>query len=435
MVDEGVVFVTPNHLQEQLYSVKTKNFVCFSNSLAFLLERCCLSLDPNFFRYEEILCGGLFGVRSTLKNAPLLNGETLRIFRCACVTVRSDLSVSECRKVSGLSFSGYQDYSETVRGVLRKIAENATDPAREHKYGMLSTISRGYDAVATSALAREIGCQTVLTFNAPESFRGDCGTEIAKMLGFEKIIEGDANLYKKNETFLEAEACASGDIGSAIVFSAFEYLSSGNLLFMGVRGDSVWERLHENVNDNYDFSCGNGFAQSDSSFGENFLKNNIVGIFPPLIGADHWSQIAKISQSEEMRDFSLRDNYDRPIPRKIAEERGVARSEFGQAKKGAGIAYHFDVLSSLKNKMSSGSYAALIDFSKQLRRNRFKYWCYCLQFLYSEYPAYLNWAFSRIGVPVRIKQKSSFLSSPISSLLILWGVSEMRKRYSIHKSS
>jgi len=40
---------------------------------------------------------------------------------------------------------------------------------------------------------------------------------------------------------------------------------------------------------------------------------------------------------EEMMPYTLNNDYDRPIPRRIAEESGVPRELFGQEKKAASI--------------------------------------------------------------------------------------------------
>lgn len=426
----GIMISTPNHFQESLFSVKSEGCLSFSNSLAFLLERLGCDLDENFFRYEESLCRGLFGFRAGDSEIPLKGGVTLRLFQCCNVKIGEDLEESREKKESGLTFASYREYREKVARVLRSIKKNATDAARKSAFGMITTLSRGYDAVAASVLAKEVGCEEAFSFNRPANYRDDCGSEIGEFLGFKKIHECDADFYKNNQDLLEAEACASGEVGAAIVFSGYEKLFRRKLLFLGVRGDSVWERLHGNVNDGYDFSRGNTLSDANSSFCENFLKNETVAIHVPLIGADRWSEIARISNSDEMKSFSVRENYDRPIARRIAEEAGIGREDFGREKSGAGISYHFDVISSMRRKMSAESYSKLKTYARELRRNRFKYLIYCSRFFISNFPAYVNWFASRMRLPIRLNaEKTGKMSSPASSTLILWGVHEMRKRY------
>jgi hypothetical protein len=57
--------------------------------------------------------------------------------------------------------------------------------------------------------------------------------------------------------------------------------------------------------------------------------------FAPYIGALHGPAIYRITHSDEMRPWKLGTGYyDRPIARRIAEEAGVPRENFGQSKFG-----------------------------------------------------------------------------------------------------
>ena len=52
---------------------------------------------------------------------------------------------------------------------------------------------------------------------------------------------------------------ASGESGAT--FIAFEDLFKGSILIIGNRVDSVYERLHENKNNDLDFHAGNHLSQ------------------------------------------------------------------------------------------------------------------------------------------------------------------------------
>lgn len=52
----------------------------------------------------------------------------------------------------------------------------------------------------------------------------------------------------------------------------------------------------------------------------------------PFIGVQNSRQLARISGSVEMKQFRVKGLYDRPIPRRIAEEAGVPREIFGTRK-------------------------------------------------------------------------------------------------------
>ena len=50
------------------------------------------------------------------------------------------------------------------------------------------------------------------------------------------------------------------------------------------------------------------------------------------MGARRKAEIIAITESDEMQPWRIHTAYDRPIPRRIAEEAGIPRQAFGQAK-------------------------------------------------------------------------------------------------------
>ncbi len=426
----GVIFTTPNHLQDKLLSVVVEDALYISNSLPLLLVVSGSELDMNYHHYEEDFCNCIFGLIKAKRTTKLKDDRIINIHLCCNVKVDSSLDIVEERKYSGLTFANYKEYCEKTLAVLKELKLNAVDEKRKTQYGMVSTISKGYDAPAASALATEIGCNKVITFNRPAKYAPDCGTDIAQTLGYQNIIEGDGNRYLQNDDLIEAEACATGEMGTAVVFAAFASEYENSLLFMGTRGDSLFERLHANVNDDYDFGVGNGFSQTDSSFTESALRTNSIVVHLPLIGGDRWSDLARISNSAEMSRFSIGDSYDRPISRRILEERGVPREAFGLKKRGAGISFHFDTFERMRHKMSPNSFEALKGFKKQLKRNGLAATWYAMKYYVNEMPVYFNYVCSKIHIPLRLSMRGcGKMSSPLSSLLIFWGVDVLMRRY------
>ena len=58
-----------------------------------------------------------------------------------------------------------------------------------------------------------------------------------------------------------------------------------------------------------------------------------ISCFLPLFGAIEWPSIHEITKSDDMKQYSIGGNYDRPIPRRIFENKGVDRKMFGQSKR------------------------------------------------------------------------------------------------------
>lgn len=141
---------------EILFSIKTVEGLFVSNSLPFLLAVTDNSLDPDYHCYEEDLCSGLLGTRKAVSCATLADGVVLNFHRNCNVIIDLQLRMKEELKYSKLDFHTYEAYKQSISGVLKRLKENATDEIRKTQYGLISTISRGYDATATSALAAEI---------------------------------------------------------------------------------------------------------------------------------------------------------------------------------------------------------------------------------------------------------------------------------------
>ncbi|MGF9765005.1 hypothetical protein AAII07_59160 [Microvirga sp. 0TCS3.31] len=99
----------------------------------------------------------------------------------------------------------------------------------------------------------------------------------------------------------------------------------------GFHGDKVWNR---NGKPNSVIKRGD---ISGSSLGEFRIAKDFVHLPLPFVGAQHHSDLSRISKSDEMCAFSVGGDYDRPIPRRIAEEAGVPRKLFGQTKKAVSV--------------------------------------------------------------------------------------------------
>ena len=424
----GVKLCTSTHLLEAIYLIKKQGLVIASNSLPFVLKRSGCKLDTNYMDYQRDMCSSIFGLDNQICSSPLSHGTILEYIRCCSVIVDKNLNIIKSENRSGLQFKNFEEYIASVRAVLSRIKSNAEDKARIKPYGMFTTISRGYDATATSALVKEIGCNRVLTFNRPGSYAEDCGSDIASKLGYEHIIEADANQYLADCDCIDAENMSTGDL-SAAVLNAHKKEFADCLLFMGVRGDSLWERGHVNVNDRQDFTAGNTLQQADHSITESCFDVNAVCVPVPMIGSDCWSQLDAISQSEEMMPWRVNDKYDRPIARRIVEEKGVPRQWFGQYKHGMGASYHFDTYKHMKNKISKSSGKSLDTHRKSFNPSKFKHLKSGVRFYYNEFTVYFNYIANKLKLPIRLKSSNKHISSPLSPLLINWAIVEIQKRY------
>jgi hypothetical protein len=115
---------------------------------------------------------------------------------------------------------------------------------------------------------------------------------------------------------------------------AFEGALADSVLFTGFHGDKVWQ--YDNNKAAKTIVSGDA---SGSSLGEFRLRVGFIHLPIPFIGCLQHPSINEIGMSENMDDWYLRRDtragriYNRPIPRRIAEEGGVPRDWFGQNKR------------------------------------------------------------------------------------------------------
>ena len=425
-----IIVTTPSHPQEAVFSILQGDMLIISNSLPFLLSETNKNLNVNYHQYEADFCSIIYGEKDAVTSIPLQDDYRVHLHRNVNIIINSSehnnkFNITEVSRNIHCSFTNYDDYCNFLHSILKGIVENATDKNRLFSYGMITTISKGYDAAAVSVLAADLGCQEAITMRVPQN---DNGKNIALKLGYKVVHEIERDAYVNNNKLLEAETVASGCV-TGMIFEAYENICSGKLIFMGTRGDSVWEKLLSGVNDSLAFPH-NGYAQADLSPSEHLFRINSIIIHVPLIGANSWPEIAKISNSEEMKPWSVGGMYDRPIARRLVEEKGVLRNEFGTQKLGGGISFHFNTLTSIKRKMSPTSYNSLLQYKADNKPNWIKQLIYNVSFVLSEFPVYYNYFMYKSRIRLFINERAcGHKSSPTSNLLILWGINEIKKRY------
>jgi hypothetical protein len=133
---------------------------------------------------------------------------------------------------------------------------------------------------------------------------------------------------------LEAWCWATAQISPELVFHAMladaDAQAAPTLLFAGHHGDRLWSRHAKDVPLTARIARG---APSGSSLIEARLAHGVVECCLPYVFARSAAEVHKVSTSAEMQPWTLGTDYDRPIPRRLLEERGVPRPWFGFGKK------------------------------------------------------------------------------------------------------
>jgi hypothetical protein len=333
LTSEGVVFVAPSSMIQRIQSVRKGDEVWFSNSLVFLLVRIGDKPDINYPFYPfDLLRVRRWGLRQNSVTLPTHLGNRVHVHHYRNIVVGSDLVLRPQNKKVPPEPKEFSAYADFLKNTIGSVFENAGHPGRSHPFKPITTVSKGYDSTAVSALAAVAGCQDALTFvSHPEAgMHDDSGAEIAGLLGLE-ITEVPREAYLDLPGTARAEFTAGGTTGRGVPLAGAQALLPGRLVLLG-DCSKVWQRNY--ADDLPALMSPDVHLQTRTSYDEIGFRTGCLFFDVPYAGAIHNIALRSISRSKEMEKWRVGGNYDRPIPRRIAEEAGVPRGIFGQINVG-----------------------------------------------------------------------------------------------------
>lgn len=433
IINDSVVFSTPSHVTAGLYSYHNKGGIYVSNSLQFLLVMSGLKFDPQYKEYEIDLSSILKGIYQYKEDirALKLSGEAdfVKSYFYRNIIIDNGNTISVQVKNGVKPFKSYDDYYNRLISDTCILTRNAQDDHRKHKYGIVTTISKGYDSPACAVVAKAAGYNTALTFSATGKHKNDSGVEIAKRLGYTNIIEKDAMDFRSNTDLVEADYLCTGELGSSISSGTFDKYYRKNMVYTGDRGDPIWSVQSSNRNSDFKFV---DFC-SHLGNSERRLWVGYLSVPMPLYGASAWPSIYDISNSKEMAAWQLGNNYDRPIPRRMIEDAGVPREWFGFKKQGAGFQLHNETTAGIRQKLSPNSSDS---FEKYVAAHKKFYPMEVISYYWTMKWIYVRQFLLKIGVKKITKiiafdkeWISSIVNPTIVRYLIPWASDVMRKKY------
>lgn len=419
---ETLDFVTPSHALARIQSFEEEHRLCVSNSLPFLASYCALSLDPGQDQYESYFCSILDGLKKYKEYVPLKEKKQIRQVFVGKLVLYGNGKTEVVHRQPIERFTSFDDYYSRLFASFEAVRDNAMSPSRKEHYGMVTTISSGYDSTCSAVIAKKLGCDSAFSISGGQ-YDIDSGVDIASNLGYSRITKRNKSIYRDKIGLIDAEYVSSGEFGT-LQFSIFEEDFSENLVFLGSRG-SYWEK---DLNMTEDFEMDNYFYyETEISWTENALKNGYITLPLPAFGASVCESIKDVTNSEEMEPWTLHNSYDKPIPRRIVETAGISRKAFGQKKYGGGFYMGYDTLKSLKRKMSKEGYAAFLEYHKLFRHTK------PLRRLYHGFRyhlAVMPILLKKLGLKWKIHCKALRISNPYApSELFFWSMDVMKNRY------
>lgn len=381
IVDDDLVIVTPSHTLERVQFIQGREETLISNTLVFLMSAARAELDPHHATYADdftkiIHCGidafdTAIPLRSSDTRKGAADGRThARLFYLKNFHVHRDGRMTFVDKPAAPQFDTFDEYVALLGNVVERVVVNAASPHRRARYSPLASISTGYDSPAVAALARRAGCEKAVTFtharsNGRSPAQVDSGEPIAEVLQY-RLKKFDCEAYRSAGSFPEAEFLATGMSGEDVNMLVLEPDLVRSVFFSGHYGGRVWDRH------TYPDELLRRGDMSGASMNEFRLRADFIHVPAPFVGARRHPKILEIGNSDAMRDWSIGTDYDRPVPRRIAEDAGVPRAAFGQNKRATTALLHVRGDSA----WTSATRDAVLQYARRLKlplRTRLRY--------------------------------------------------------------
>jgi hypothetical protein len=336
MVRPGLLRVVSSSTPSDRVLISTDgDDIVLSNSLPFLLEVLGDRLDPGYLYYRNRFIAADSGLAIAPHSVPTAGGRRIRTLLGQVADIDASGTMRVELRRSDPPFASFAAYRDHLAESLRALIANAGSEHRAHPLRPLGTMSSGYDSTASSVLVSEAGVTDFATMvryegQGEDRVKVDHPELIADRLGV-SVREVERGRWKDRDDLPDAEIAAAGVTFMDVVWLTLEDQLDGRLLLTGNFGDNVWDKNDFRIHDDISQAFG---TFDNRGFPEWRLRAGFVFCGVPSIGHSAKASLHRISNSEEMAPWSVGGSYDRPIPRRIAEEAGIGRGDFATRKFG-----------------------------------------------------------------------------------------------------
>ncbi|MEP7378276.1 MAG: hypothetical protein ABI725_01800 [Chloroflexota bacterium] len=409
--------IPPGHTTALLFSWRDGDELLIANTFVGLLAKGGLELLPDV-DYSSMFAQTAYGLASNPTELPTSRGPAqFHLFENQRVLAGGRLELSP--KPREKPFRDFGDYLARLDAALASALANAPG------YPMVIALSRGYDSPTVATLAARHGLHAALTFKESRPPRytrdpSDSGEDIARKLGL-SIEFFDRTAYTRRDDLPEAEFLATGYTGEEVTYVAMADAVRHKMMLTGGLAGWMWlKKQNPQVNlERKDFSA--------CSVTEFRLRLDMIDLPLPMFGMTQIASVNAISNSAEMRPWSVGGYYDKPIARRILEQAGFARGDFGTSKRASTALMHVygEALMAPTSVASLRAFAAAegrtIDLSPRRRPTRLDRGLIQL---------FRGLRMRRLAQPFAERQRMIVQHRPESgALLFRWGVANTAARY------
>ena len=340
---DSVVFVPSTATTDPIYHMTVDGRLCVANSLPLLLAHLEAELEPAYREYHDINASIVDGIDSYRRKIPCTAGMAVRVFhRNLLYTTAGTVEID---KGGTGQFASYAEYRDFLEEGLRGIIDNARSLRRRRSMQVFSTQSSGFDSTAVNAIAAASGIDRVfsnaqgkddLSYGQERADVADDGASICEALGL-RVTAIDRHAFEVRPDAEHLYLSALSENSEYNLHGMIAYVTAPTLVLTGQYGE-VWRpatidkpgQLNSELR-RHDLG-GQGWSELRLEYG-------FMHVPVPFLGARNRIEISRITGSDEMNPWRSGNPYDKPIPARIAVERGVPRDLFGQSKKAAAVEF------------------------------------------------------------------------------------------------
>lgn len=341
-----LIAVPSTGLVDRIFVGESEDRYYISNSIIEILARTKSKLDPahNYKTQTDTIRNG---TKNYTNNYPVLSQSLMSLNQYFYYPIKIIESIIVFNDRPGtIDFISHEQYVSKIESDLKTISLNASSPHRKKPIDLYTTISKGYDSTAVTALTASLPVKNAFTSKSSnssvlsifnKSWNDDDGTHISKKLGLNVIyLDLKESDIGSDELYFLAPTTSEPELQFYEINKLLATNDNPGIIFTGYHGDTVWALSPPTkaLTDDILKPGASGLTLSEIR-----LKAGFIDIPVPMMHARSIVSINHLSTSDEMSKWSIGGDYDRPIPRRILESKGIGRNDFGMKKRAVATFY------------------------------------------------------------------------------------------------